>query len=59
MELLPLAQGFVQADAAGDRDIQAFYPAAHGDAKQRVTGFARELAHTVAFCAHDNGGGGF
>ena len=59
MELLPLAQGFVQADAAGDRDIQAFDPAAHGDAKERVAGFARELAHAVTFCAHHNRGGGF
>ena len=43
-----LADGFVQADSAGDRHIEAFDRTLHGNTHERVTGLACQLAHAIA-----------
>ena len=52
-----LAQRLIQANAAGDRNIQALHRAPHGNAHQLIAASARELAQPRALRAQHQCGG--
>lgn len=56
---MALADGFEEADAGGDGDVEAFDFAGHGDLGEEVAVFAGEAAHAGAFGAHDDADGAF
>jgi len=56
---LALADGFEEADAGGDGDVEALDFAGHGDLGEEVAVFAGEAAHAGAFGAHDDADGAF
>jgi hypothetical protein len=59
LTLLALADGFEEADAGGDGDVEAVDFAGHGDLGEEVAVFAGEAAHAGAFGAHDDADGAF
>ena len=50
-----LAEGFIEDDGAGGRDVEGADAARHGNAQQVVTGFSDEVMEAGAFAAeHEN-----
>ncbi len=54
-----LSDGFVEADACGDADVEAVYFACHWKVDEDVTVFFGEAPHARAFCSHDDAEGSF
>lgn len=56
---LALTNGFEEADARGDGDVQALNAAGHGDCGEEVAVLTGQASHAGAFRAHDDADGSF
>ena len=50
-----LADGLEEANACGNRDVEAGYGAEHWDAEEKIACLGCEVSHPFAFGAHDDG----
>jgi hypothetical protein len=57
--LFPLTGHLVEANARGDRDIEALHAPENGDVGGKITHFLGTVAQALFFSAHDNGDGSF